>query len=179
MPTILSQPAVPLALAVGLGSGVIPPRLVAAGVIGSILPDVDVFFGHPFNSNDALAHRGFTHSVGFALLCGLAALLAFQWLRARPFVAFAFVAVATASHGFLDAFTNGGSGIQLLWPFTDERYFMPWQPIAVSPIGLRGFLTHYGLYVLYSEAKWLWLPAIALAGLMYWVRRSGSRPAPR
>ena len=178
MPTILTHPAVPLALAVGLGSGVIPPRLVAAGVIASIVPDLDVYFGHAFDASDTLAHRGCTHSLGFALLCGLAALAASKWLRARPFVAFAFVAIATASHGWLDAFTNGGSGIQLLWPFTGERYFMPWQPIAVSPIGVRNFISSYGLYVLYSEAKWVWLPAIVFAGTIYGLRRAGSRPTP-
>ena len=177
MPTILTHPAVPLALAVGLGTGVIPPRLLAAGVIASIVPDTDVYFGHAFDAPDTLAHRGCTHSLGFALVCGLAALAASNWLRARPLVVFAFVAVATASHGWLDAFTNGGAGIQLLWPLTDERYFMPWQPIAVSPIGVRNFVSSYGLYVLYSEAKWVWAPAIVLGVVMYSVRRM--LPSPR
>ena len=81
------------------------------------------------------------------------------------------VLIAALAGGWLDAFTNGGSGIQLLWPLTDERYFMPWQPIAVSPIGVRNFISSYGLYVLYSEAKWVWLPALALGGAMYFLRR--------
>ncbi len=175
MPTILSHPAVPLALAVGLGSGVIPPRLAVAGVIASMVPDLDVYSGYAYRSGAALAHRGITHSVGFALVCGLTALAVSKGLRARPLIAFIFVAAATASHGLLDAFTNGGAGIELFWPLTDERYFMPWRPIAVSPIGVRNFISSYTIYVLYSEVKWLWLPAIALAAGMVGLRRAATR----
>src|SRR5262245_30471971 len=42
MPTILSHPAVPLALALGLGRKTVPPRLAQIGVVASILPDLDV-----------------------------------------------------------------------------------------------------------------------------------------
>ena len=66
--------------------------------------------------------------------------------------------VATASHGLLDALTNGGLGIALLAPFDDGRYFFPWTPVVVSPIGLHGFLTERGLLTLRSELVWLWLP---------------------
>lgn len=42
MPSILSHPAVPLALGLALGPRVIPRRLLLAGVVASILPDLDV-----------------------------------------------------------------------------------------------------------------------------------------
>jgi hypothetical protein len=42
MPTIMTHAAVPLALAVGLGTRAVPPRLLAAGVVVAILPDADV-----------------------------------------------------------------------------------------------------------------------------------------
>ena len=46
MPTILTHPAVPLAIAVGLGSGIITPRLLLAGILASILHDLDVITLH-------------------------------------------------------------------------------------------------------------------------------------
>ena len=36
--------------------------------------------------------------------------------------------------GVLDACTTGGSGIIVFWPLSCERFFLPWQVIAVSPI---------------------------------------------
>ena len=53
----------------------------------------------------------------------------------------AFFFVVTASHGFLDAFTNGGLGIAFFSPFDSTRYFFPWTPIEVSPLGLSSLLT--------------------------------------
>jgi protein-S-isoprenylcysteine O-methyltransferase Ste14 len=44
-----------------------------------------------------------------------------------------------ATHGLLDTLTDGGRGVALLWPFSLERYFAPWQPIPVAPIGPRLF----------------------------------------
>jgi len=34
----------------------------------------------------------------------------------------------------------------LLWPFSDERFFAPWTPLPVAPIG-RAFLSGEGLRV--------------------------------
>jgi hypothetical protein len=42
MPTIVTHPAVPLALGLGLGTQVVSPRLLAASAVASILPDADV-----------------------------------------------------------------------------------------------------------------------------------------
>jgi inner membrane protein len=35
--------------------------------------------------------------------------------------------------------TDGGRGVALLWPFTVHRYFLPWRPIPVAPIGIAFF----------------------------------------
>lgn len=40
-----------------------------------------------------------------------------------------------------------------------DRYFLPWRPVKVSPIGLAEFFTPYGVEVLASEVTWIWLPA--------------------
>ncbi|HKV62349.1 MAG TPA: metal-dependent hydrolase [Candidatus Acidoferrum sp.] len=80
--------------------------------------------------------------------------------------------LATASHGFLDAMTNGGLGAAFFSPFDNHRYFLPWTPIRVSPIGLGRFFTQRGLEVLQSELLWIWLPAAVLAVVARVVRRS-------
>jgi inner membrane protein len=60
----------------------------------------------------------------------------------------------------LDAMTDGGLGIALLSPFDNHRYFFPWTPIVVSPIGLRGFFSHWGLMVMISEITYVWAPLL-------------------
>jgi inner membrane protein len=164
MPTILSHPAVPLALAVALGSRVIPLRLVAAGVVACIVPDFDVVaFRFGINDSHDLGHRGFTHSLSFTVLLGGLAALAAPALHARRWIAFAFVTFATASHGLLDMLTNGGAGIALFWPFSSQRYFLPWPVLEVSPLGIRPFFSQRGLIVLYSEMPWVWMPCVICA----------------
>lgn len=164
MPTIFSHPAVPLALGYALGSGSVSTRLLAAGVACSMLPDADVLgwaLGVPYGS--PWGHRGATHSLAFALAVGALGALLVRWLQARGPTAFAFLAVATASHGVLDALTDGGSGIAFMWPLTAERWFLPWQPIEVSPIGIRALASSYFADVLRSELLWIWLPATVAA----------------
>ena len=87
-------------------------------------------------------------------------------------VILAFLFFLGASHGVLDAFTDGGLGVALLAPFDNTRYYMPWRPIPVAPIGMRYYFSSWGLSVTAFEAVYLWLPLlIALAGILV-VRRS-------
>ena len=83
-------------------------------------------------------------------------------LSKRSLFTFLFFFLLTASHGLLDALTDGGLGIALLSPFTNERFFFPWTPIVVSPIGIRGFFSRWGLEVLKSELVWVWLPSLLM-----------------
>jgi inner membrane protein len=68
--------------------------------------------------------------------------------------------------------TNGGLGCALFWPFDDTRYFAPWRPIPVSPIGL-GFFSAYGMFiavvelVVFSPLFWFGLSARSRALLPY------------
>jgi inner membrane protein len=179
MPTILTHPAVPLAIGLGLGSNFIPRRLLVAGVIASIVPDFDVIgiqFGVYFGSE--FAHRGFTHSLAFAAALALLGCFASGWFRAPIAATFVFLFAAAASHGVLDSFTNGGTGIAFLWPFSHERFFSPFRVIEVSPIGLSRFLSPRGVTVLASELLWVWSPAVVLAvGLAAYRRTAiGTRP---
>ena len=43
---------------------------------------------------------------------------------------------------------------------------MPWQPIEVSAIGLRGFFRHGGKETLLSEILWVWVPTFALLAIV-------------
>jgi len=84
--------------------------------------------------------------------------------------------IATASHGFLDAITDGGLGVAFFAPFDNHRYFLPLRPIHVSPIGAGRFFAHRGLEVLQSELLWIWLPA-ALLALSVWLMRQRAAPS--
>ncbi len=169
MASILSHPAVPLAIGYGLGSGIISRRLLIAGVVVTIVPDADVYLERLTSS---IGHRGITHTILFALLCAAFAAAIARPLQTRPSTAFWFVALASASHGLLDALTNGGTGIPFFWPLSAERYFMPWRVIEVSPIGIGRFFSERGLAVIASELKWIWLPAIVLAFGLFGLRRA-------
>ena len=69
--------------------------------------------------------------------------------------------LVTLSHPLLDAMTNGGLGVALFAPFSAQRYFFPFRPIEVSPIGMR-FFSERGLEVLASEVVWVWLPGLLI-----------------
>ncbi|MDR2031318.1 MAG: metal-dependent hydrolase [Azoarcus sp.] len=165
MPTIITHAAPALALGAALGFRRIPPRLFWAVVFCAMLPDFDVIgFRFGVRYADLLGHRGFSHSLSFALVCGgLGALAAPSWLRCRRTLAFGLMFAAVASHIALDAATSGGLGVAAFWPFSEARFFFPWRPIQVSPLSLRVFFSGRGLEVLRSECLWVWLPCLTLA----------------
>ena len=173
MPSIVSHPAVPLAASIAFGRSVGSGRLLAAAVAASVLPDLDSIgfaFDVPYGS--AFGHRGFLHSLLFAALVALLAAAAHRALAAPPAVAFGVVFAAAASHGLLDALTSGGYRVAFFSPFSNERHFLPWRPIAVSPIGVHRFFSGWGPRVMRSEALYIWLPAATFAALGMVVRRS-------
>jgi inner membrane protein len=177
VPTVFSHAAVPLALGMGLGAEVVPRRLLLAGVLVSALPDLDVVtlgWGAPHSAG--LGHRGFSHSLLVAAVVALAGAAAAPALRAGVARAFVFLFAAVASHGALDAFTNGGLGVAFLWPWSGERFFAPeaLRVIEVSPIGLTRFLSGRGVVVFESELRWIWLPALAVGLMLIGARRGWS-----
>ena len=178
MPTIISHAAVPLAGRVGLGTKRIPRALLITGIAASMLPDADVIFFHFGASYDSSwSHRGFTHSIAFALLVGTVAAFLLRRL-APPLTAFAFVFVTTASHGLLDMLTNGGHGVALFWPITDHRYFFEWRPIQVAPLVTNDFMSrfaHRAASLARTEALWIWAPAAIVAIALLAVRKGMPR----
>jgi inner membrane protein len=154
--------------------GVRPWTWAASLAALALLPDVDILafqfgirYGAPFG------HRGAVHSLVFALVLGLLA-----WAAAAvwklPAWRLSLVAVlVVASHGLLDTLTDGGRGIALLWPFSYQRYFAPWRPIPVAPVGARLF-TQAGVRLMVYEAV-LFLPVFLIAA---WPRRAGADRVP-
>ncbi len=86
------------------------------------------------------------------------------------------LALAAASHGLLDALTNGGRGVAFLAPFVDTRWHFPARPIEVSPIGVWSFFSRRGLEVLTNEVVWLWAPSLAALAVTWALRRDSSGP---
>ena len=133
-------------------------------IVCSVLPDADVFGYYwlyiPYDS--FFGHRGFFHSLFFAAILSFFIVSIF-YRKEAPFSkwwwTFLYFFVLTASHGLLDALTNGGRGIALLSPFSNHRYFLPWTPIEVSPLGIKAFLSQRGLVVLKQEILWIWVPS--------------------
>ena len=118
----------------------------------SLLPDADVIgfqFGVAYG--DPWGHRGASHSPVFAMLGGCAIGLVASALHLPGWRTGILAALVLASHGLLDTLTDGGLGCALLWPFSDERFFAPWRPLPVAPIG-RAFLSSWGLHVAFWEA---------------------------
>jgi inner membrane protein len=141
----------------------VPKRVWVIGAACSMMPDIDVVgFRFGIHYGDFWGHRGFTHSFLFAAILGIVAVVA-GFGRDSPGLTRAWLwlyfFLATASHGLLDAMTNGGLGVAFFSPFDDTRYFLPWHAIVVSPISLPKFFSGRGLAVLRSELIWIWIPA--------------------
>lgn len=145
--------------------------LLAAGA--AVLPDIDALGFWLGVHGGLIGHRGITHSLLFAgmVAAGLAVLFprgTDRWRIAACILA------ATASHGLLDALTDGGSGIAFFAPFSDSRYFFPFTPIRVAPIRPASLFTRRGAAVFQSELLSVWVPAgvMAVAARMVRARRT-------
>ena len=180
MASLFTHTYVALALGAPLAPATHRGRFLALSVLCSTLPDADIVgFRLGIAYEDVLGHRGFSHSLSFAVLVGLLAVtLGYRHLpcsRRAWWGMFAWFTGIAATHGFFDALTSGGLGVAFFAPFGPERYFLPWTPLLVSPIGVQNFFTSYGWSVLRSEMFHLWMPATLLAFLILsgrmWRRR--------
>ncbi len=147
---------------------------LALAALCAMAPDADVIafsWGIPYES--IWGHRGWTHSIAFAAGLGLTV----SWLfyrRQRRWLPMALWFIsATVSHPLLDMATTGGLGCALGWPFSEERFFLPWRVIRVSPLEVGEFFSKNGLRILASEAFWIGLPGLAVVVLSRWKRRQG------
>jgi len=141
-----------------------PPAVrhfVLLSVVAACLPDIDFGWGR---------HNMETHSVGFALVIGLAAL---AWSRSlRLAVA---CALSIGTHVLFDWLGSDDFpplGVMALWPFSREFYFADAYVFATISrrYWLDGFVMHNVMAVLRELV--ILLPFV---GLAYWFNRRGSR----
>lgn len=169
----------------------------------SLLPDLDVLALRWLPYSHPLSHRGFWHSLPFAALATLGMTAMLFWAgvgrlrRANMPAVWGVAALVMASHGLLDALTDGGLGVALWSPLSQGRHFFAWQPIPVAWLSPARIFSPYmrGVYgielalfgpfclaawVLSAKAleqrlsrfyRWLGAAALALLGLTAWAGR--------
>ena len=144
-------------------------RLLLLAIVSSFLPDIDVLafnFGIPYSH--PFGHRGFTHSIIFAVLW--AVLLASIFSKQSKLKWFLVIFLSTISHGLLDAMTSGGRGVGFFIPFNNERIFLPFREIIVSPLGIDRFFSEWGLQVILSELKYIFIPCMIILVVLWFMR---------
>lgn len=169
----LTQIVLGAAVAEAVGGRKMGNKAAMWGAIAGTIPDLDVLimrFYHPIDA--ALMHRGFSHSIIFALIMGPA----LGWLihrlykkryEQKTWIWLFFLSIIT--HPILDIFTNYGT--EFLWPFNyritfnsvfvvDPLYTVPFLLCILIALFLkrdnrwRSKINNFGLY--YSSAYLLW-----------------------
>jgi len=136
------------------------------GAIAGTIPDLDVFLRflyHPIEAS--LVHRGFSHSLLFALLISpLLAYVVSKLYRGRYeyklWLWLFFLAVVT--HPILDMFTNYGT--QFLWPLSNRISFntiFVMDPLYTFPFAMCI------LICLFLKRESIWRKRINLTGISY------------
>ena len=174
MTTVFTHPAIALGLIPWIPKIQNTKTVLVAGIVLTVLPDIDVVgfkFGIPYDH--IFGHRGFTHSIVFAVLVSLLS----AWLisgpsRADKIFSRTYLFLCLASHGLLDAFTNGGLGIAFFSPFSNQRFFFPGNIIEVSTLSIERFFQGQGLIVLESELAYVWVPCTIIFVLGYCFKKA-------
>jgi inner membrane protein len=132
-----------------------------------IVPDLDVFSSSAYGT--WLGHRGFTHSLIFALAVGMiVSAAAFRYFQVRWWTLAVLFFLMIASHGLLDALTRGGENIPIFWPLGGR--YGNWGLIPVSDIALELPDPRYSRAIR-GELLWVCLPTGLLVGLVMAYRR--------
>ena len=136
------------------------------GAIAGTIPDLDVFmrfFYHPIDA--ALVHRGFSHSILFAVLCSpiFAYIVHRIYKQKFPYKTWLWLFFfGIITHPMLDMFTNYGT--QFLWPLdyriTFNTVFVV-DPLYTLPFGLCV------LIILFLKPTNKWRSRINLFGIYY------------
>jgi inner membrane protein len=175
MPSIVAHAVAGAALGSAFSPSHRTRRVWIAAAICAALPDIDAL-GRPFGNLGYESffggHRGFTHSVAFAVLLGALVVWGFfrdsRWKRVRPQL-WATFALATASHGVLDAFSTIGNGVAFWAPFSWTHYEFVWKPlgeVGPEPRGPDRLLALVG-----NELLWVGLPALMVVAVARFIRR--------
>ena len=173
MASIITHSLVGLSVALLLPKEKRTSALLIAATIAPSLPDLDgigFHLGVPYDS--FWGHRGFFHSFLFSVLLGSVIAGLIQKRTKYPFLWLSvFFSCLISTHGLLDAMTTGGLGVALFSPFDNDRIFLPWRIIKVSPMSISRFFSSWGWRVLESEILYVWLPLGALLVANRWRKR--------
>lgn len=158
-----------VALAMVAGPRTVGWRLTWLGALCAVVPDADfLLVAWRFDSySGTYGHRGFTHSLGFALAVGI---LAFLWPRPAPTGwrrrggVGLYLALCTASHPLLDGLIDVGICNAWWWPLDGARHCLVWRPVPMRGVAL------WGAERLGIEALWFGAPLMLLANGGMWVR---------
>lgn len=176
MPSIFAHALAGAALGTAFSPPNAPRRFWIAGAVCAALPDIDAL-GRPFGNlayeSVFGGHRGLTHSLFFTVALGAVVTWTCfrgpRWGSLRMRI-WAYLALATASHGFLDALSTIGDGVAFFAPFSFTHYAFTWQPIG--DIGPRGGLVRLPALI-GNELLWVGLPSLAVVAIALLVRRRG------
>ena len=103
--------------------------LLLTGAVLANLADFDFILVFIFHSKTW--HRGFSHSLLFGLIACLILVLSLGQRHLREAIA---LGLAFTSHGILDyTTTKEGGGVELLWPFSAERFVLGWVGLSEVP----------------------------------------------
>ena len=140
------------------------------GFVSAMTADLDIFIS---DSSDPLLnleiHRQFTHSLVFIPFGALIAAALVWWfvrkrLSFKETYLFSLAAYATA--GIADTFTS--YGVQLLWPFVDERYALNiisvFDPLFTLGIVITSGIVFYKRQRILSWMAWSWMILYLLFG---------------
>ena len=169
MASAFAHAAAASALGVAAGIPFQARRIWVLGIVCSILPDLDslgFLLGIPYEH--VLGHRGLTHSLPFAAALAWTVVRGLfpQAAGSFRYRLYLYFFLCTASHGLLDAMTDGGLGVAFFAPFHNDRYFAPFRPIVVSPLEPYKFFSRRALGILRSEFVWVVLPSLGFAVLV-------------
>ncbi len=143
--------------------------LMGIAIVTSIFPDADIILHNMgVNYDSPFGHRGFTHSIFFALIWSGFMLLIFK--KIRHWASYLIIFFSAISHGLIDAMTTGGKGIGFFIPFLNDRFFLPdfMRCIKVSPMSIERFFNNpeRAFKILLSEFYWIFIPCIIVLILM-------------
>jgi membrane-bound metal-dependent hydrolase YbcI (DUF457 family) len=153
-------------------------KAVALGVLLAICPDFDVLLLWVGRGWDDW-HRGFSHSLVFAVAVGLlvwAGMAVFSLREALMYVS------ASLSHTASDAvFSKERDGIEFLWPFSAERFSPGFSPYFEFPWALGGGspLSFLGQFILYSLIELIIFSPLLLLCYANWQRGQQSARVAR
>lgn len=135
------------------------------GAVLAVCPDLDFFFVWILHWRGW--HRGFTHSIMFALISGCLMWAVLGTSRLREAAAYG---SAVLSHALLDfSTTKLGSGVELLWPFSIERFKLG--VVSLSEFGLQHALLRDTLKTMFKAGLVEFLIFAPLLLIILWLRK--------